>query len=291
MCIPMRFWGTSAGGTIPAPFCKCPVCENARIKGGKEVRLRSAFRIDSKIMIDIGEDYAVQAMRLGEDLSEVEHFLITHTHKDHFNTTMFWLRSVASAMPPQNTINVYLTDEAFFYVEKFMGDTPTYKKENEIYYENQSVRFKKLTFYEKYQINDIQVIPLKGAHGTVNEKNSANFLIKLKDGKTMYYALDSGYYLEETFDYLKGTHLDILVGECTFPAVDSKDACPVHMDITSCVKTLDRLCLNKTIDEKTEVYLSHIEAKGMNHEQLQEYFERLGKDYSVKIAYDGLSIK
>jgi len=63
MYMPMRFWGTSAGGSIPAAFCKCSVCENARIKGGKEVRLRSAFRIDKKIMIDIGQDFVAQAIR------------------------------------------------------------------------------------------------------------------------------------------------------------------------------------------------------------------------------------
>ena len=48
MYLPMRFWGTSAGGAIPSPFCRCEVCENARKVGGKEIRLRSAFRIDKK---------------------------------------------------------------------------------------------------------------------------------------------------------------------------------------------------------------------------------------------------
>ena len=287
---PMRFWGTSAGGSIPVPFCKCPVCENARIKGGKEIRLRSAFRIDKKIMIDIGQDFVAQAIRLEDDLSDVEHFLITHTHGDHFNPAMFWLRSVSAAQPPQNIINVYLTDDAFDCVEKFMVDEPTYHTNSEKYYENRKVVFKKLEFYNTYKINNIEVTPLKGAHHTSNEKNSANFLIKLADGKMMYYALDSGYYLGETFDYLKSIKLDILVGECTFPEVDSSDACPVHMDVTSCIKTLDMLYLNNTIDWKTQIYLSHIEAKGMNHEQLENFFDNLDRNYCVKIAYDGLSI-
>ena len=39
----------------------------------------------------------------------------------------------------------------------------------------------------------------------------------------MYYALDSGYYLEETFDILKNYKLDILIGECTFPRENPKD--------------------------------------------------------------------
>ena len=241
-------------------------------------------------MLDIGEDFSAQAIRLGEDLSEVEHFLITHTHGDHFNTTMFWLRTV-TAEPQENNIYVYLTEDAFDYVEKFMQGVPSYISENEKYYESYKVIFKKLEFYRTYKINDIEVTPLKGAHGTENEKNAANFLITLKDGQVMYYALDSGYYLDETFERLKNVHLDILVGECTFPEVNSRYACPVHMDITSCVATLDKLYDNGTIDENTRVYLSHIEAKGLNHEELEKYFGKLDRNYSVSIAYDGLSIE
>lgn len=62
------------------------------------------------------------------------------------------------------------------------------------------------------------------------------------------------------------------------------------MDLTSCVDTLDRLYALGTVDEKTEIYLSHIEAKGLCHSELEEYFSKLERNYSVKIAYDGLSI-
>ena len=41
----MLFLGTGAAEGIPTPFCRCRVCENARKKGGKEVRMRSGFRV------------------------------------------------------------------------------------------------------------------------------------------------------------------------------------------------------------------------------------------------------
>ena len=68
------------------------------------------------------------------------------------------------------------------------------------------------------------------------------------------------------------------------------DACPVHMNITTAIATFDRLWENKTIDENTDIYLSHIEAKGMTHKELQTYFSKLDRPYHVKIAYDGLSV-
>ena len=95
--------------------------------------------------------------------------------------------------------------------------------------------------------------------------------------------------------HLKEFKLDILVGECTFPEKHPKSEngeywCDVHMDLTSCEDTLDKLYENGTIDDNTKVYLSHIEAKGLNHKELEEYFSSLNKKYSINIAYDGLSI-
>ncbi len=287
---PMRFWGTSAGGSIPAPFCKCDVCENARKVGGKEVRLRSAFRIDEKIMLDIGEDYVAQAIRLEDDLASVEHFLFTHTHGDHFNNTMFWLRYVASAMPPKKPINVYFADKAYDILKR----PPLVEFKDAEYMSEKNVKFIKLEFNKWYKIENIEIMPLRGHHHTRVEDNSANYLIKLKNGKLMYYALDSGYYLDETFEILKNYKLDILVGECTFPEELSEHGkepwCDVHMDLISCTDTLDKLYENGTIDENTDVYLSHIEAKGLNHNGLEKYFSSLGRKYKTKIAYDGLSI-
>ncbi|MBC8597138.1 MBL fold metallo-hydrolase [Qingrenia yutianensis] len=295
MYLPMRFWGTSAGGTIPAPFCRCRVCENARKVGGKEIRLRSAFRIDKKIMIDIGEDFAAQAARLNDDLYDTEHFLFTHPHEDHFNYMMFWLRYVASDRPPEKPISVYFVGNSFDIVDKLLYSTPLIINKDAEYMSEKNVKFIKLDFLKWYKINDIEVMALKAHHSTAVCENGANYLIKLKNGKIMYYALDSGYYLDETFEVLKNFKLDILVGECTFPEEHIKDEngryfCPVHMDLTSCVDTLDKLYTIGTVDEKTQIYLSHIEAKGLCHSELEEYFSKLERNYSVKIAYDGLSI-
>ena len=295
MYLPMRFWGTGAGGAIPTPFCKCEVCENARKVGGKEIRLRSAFRIDKKIMIDIGGDCVAQAIRLNDDLYDVEHFLFTHPHEDHFNYLMFWLRYNAACKHSEKPMNVYFVGDSYNIVDKFLYSTPLIVDKDAGYMSDKNVKFVKLDFGKRYKINDIEVMPLKAKHGTTVTENGANYLVKLKNGKMMYYALDSGYYLEETFDILKDYKLDILIGECTFPVerpkrADGEYECPVHMDLTSCVDTLDRLFASGTIDENTEIYLSHIEGRVHNHAQLEEYFSKLDRKYSVTVAYDGLSV-
>lgn len=287
---PMRFWGTSAGATLPSPFCRCRSCENARKVGGKEVRLRSAFRIDRKTMIDIGQDYAAQAARLADEWFDVENFIITHTHSDHFNPLLLWVRWDAALVGPKKPITIYLTEDAYRTLDEFLYTTPALIDKNAEYMSEKSVIFKKLAFYETANIGGHRVTPLRGVHNTVFEKNSANYVIDLADGRRMYYALDSGYYSDETFEYLKGKHLDILIGECTFPGEYGMNYCPVHMNVTTTIATFDRLWENKTIDENTDIYLTHIGDNGMTHKELQAYFAELDRPYHVKIAYDGLSV-
>lgn len=278
---PMRFWGTGAAGAIPTPFCKCEVCENARRVGGKEVRFRSAFRLNEKVMIDIGADYLAQAVRLGEDLAEVEHYLFTHLHWDHFQRNMFGIRDTSAVKPPKPMI-IYFVDEAYAMAEELLAEAPRGVRE-------EYVIFKKLEFGKTYQIDVFEVTPLRGRHSTPAD---ANFLVKLPDGRYMYYALDTGYYYEETVEFLENYKLDILINECTFPMLRPHryDHSMGHMDIQGCIDTFDMLLEKGIITKDTEIYLSHIAGKGLNHQQLEDYFAKLERDYKVQIAYDGLSI-
>ena len=69
-----QFLGTSAAEGVPAPFCSCKACEDAR-RHPENQRMRTSFRIDEKMLIDLGADANVQAMRYG-DFTKLEHGLI-----------------------------------------------------------------------------------------------------------------------------------------------------------------------------------------------------------------------
>ena len=52
----IKFLGTAAAEGIPALFCDCRVCQNARRVGGKEIKTRSQAIVDDKILIDFPAD-------------------------------------------------------------------------------------------------------------------------------------------------------------------------------------------------------------------------------------------
>lgn len=284
----MRFLGTGAGEGIPNPFCRCKFCENARKYGGKEIRTRSSFRVDEKFIIDIGADFFSQAARLGERFDTVEHVLYTHTHTDHFNFNMIWERSVRTSgkLPP---LNIYFTEEAMDVIDEFFMHSRV-TEGREAYTRSEDINFVKLKFGKTTEIGGYYVTPMRGEHSTSFENNAANYLIE-KNGESLYYALDSGYFLDETFERLERRKLDIFIGECTFPVIgrDFKPGLSGHMDINMCLKNLERLYALDAVTQATRVYLTHIGPLA-THEQLCSYFEKIDLPYKITIAYDGMTI-
>lgn len=276
----MRFWGTSAGEGIPTPFCKCRVCEYARRHGGKDLRTRSGFRINEKIMIDAGQDFVSQSIKYREDTYDLEHILYSHTHPDHYNDQLMWLRFVARDTNFSKKLNIYCTEDTAKVIEN------TYK--NKLNLIEDKLVIHKLEFYKTYEIEDFKITPLKGHHHTEFEEFSANYIIEFPSGKKMYYALDSGIYLEETFEYLKNIKLDLLIGECTATAENTGST--VHMDLTEAKNTMDKLWEQGTIDKNTVLYFTHICGFALTHNELEEYWNKKTDKYKINIAYDGLSI-
>ena len=286
----LRFWGTSAGEGTPSPFCECPICSNARKVGGHELRLRSSFRIDEKTMIDIGADFTAAAQKLGESLYGLEHLLCTHTHEDHFNYMLFWTRFVARKKLGR-PLNVYFVEDAYSIMNEFIM-TSKVTTGREDYMKPSEVNVVRLEFGKEYQIGGHRVIPLRGNHSTAFEKNSANYLVTLPDGRTLYYALDSGYYLEETFEALKGRRIDILINECTMPILtDDGRNSNGHMNLHTALRTFERLYSQGTLTDQSQVWLTHIAPIGSTHAELCDYVSKLTLPYRIGVAYDGLSIE
>ena len=76
----LKIAGSGGMFQIPNPFCKCPICEEARIKRGRYERLGPSLYIeDIHMLIDTPEDIAVACDRQG--ISKIEYpMLADPTH-------------------------------------------------------------------------------------------------------------------------------------------------------------------------------------------------------------------
>lgn len=78
----LKILGSGGMFPIPNPFCKCPICEEARRKRGRYQRLGPSLYIeDIQMLIDTPEDIAIACDRQG--ISEIRYLSISHKDPDH----------------------------------------------------------------------------------------------------------------------------------------------------------------------------------------------------------------
>lgn len=232
----------------------------------------------------------MQAIAYG-DFRNLEHVLITHSHEDHFAYMMMGVRKMATHRK-ETPLIYYLTDKAYDIIDFYRNNTPILKGSVKELEENNIIQFKKLEFYQEYQVGNVKVIPFKGNHFGNMDENAANYLITMDDGKILFYGLDTGYYLEETFEKLKNYKFDYFISECTFGnAPDRPEKPHGHLDIPSCMLVFKRLLEQGTINENTKIYLTHINhCHTATHQDMVDYFTKTDFPCEIQVAYDGMEI-
>lgn len=77
----ITFLGTGTSTGVPAVGCRCDVC---RSEDPRDKRLRASILVelgDRKVVVDTGQDFRQQALRVG--LDRLDGVLVTHAHADH----------------------------------------------------------------------------------------------------------------------------------------------------------------------------------------------------------------
>lgn len=286
-----QFWGTSAAESVPAPFCRCPNCENARRVGGKEIRLTSCFRLTDSIMLDLGADAVVQSMKYGE-ISMVNHVVITHTHVDHLNSHMMMQSMWAQEKPEyrhRGTLHYYLTDQAFAIIEEWRNTPWVLKGRLREFEEKGYVAFHKWEYGQRYEIEGIGFTPLRGNHrGSIGE-HTAMPLIELPDGRTLFYGLDSATYFPETLEALKGRHVDLYISENAVGCLKNAEPHPSHMRLCDVYELAKTLVSQGTLDQSSTLYLTHINHRS-GHAENEAAVQEMQFPVKTVVAYDGLKI-
>jgi len=263
--------GTAAAEGWPAPFCVCESCEEARRRGGSNLRSRSGALIDDDFKIDFCPDTLVQMQRTGRHLHNVKTLVFTHQHSDHLSPSeLSWCVAPYSATPPEK-IDVYAPAPVIEIIQQKCSE-----KVLSVLNLNLLIPHEPLT---TKQGDRILALPADHVAG-------ATVLLITRGDKTIFYGHDSGLYPEETLNGLeKNGAIDLILMDCTSGGLETINR--GHMSVFGVEQMRDELKKRGVITEKTRVIATHFSHNGKwLHEDLLAHFTPRGID----VAFDGMTL-
>ena len=268
----IKYLGTAAAEAMPATFCNCKYCVEARRLGGKNIRTRSQSIVDGKLLIDLPADTYYHFLQNGIEGDKIEDLLITHSHGDHFYPTELYLR-----VPPfahgmrAKELRLHANDKVCKTLED--GGAP------------KNVRLCPMSPFETREIGDYSVTALPARHAF---GEGALFYI-IKGEKTLLYAHDTGYFYDEVFDFIaqKGFKFDLASFDCTNVDITISDE-GSHMGIENIERVIARLEAIGAIDGGTVKVINHF---SHNANPLYHVLEERVADKGWLVSYDGMSVE
>lgn len=269
----LHFLGTAAAEGFPNPFCSCEACQDARRLGGRNIRSRTSAIIDDELKIDYPADSFYHAIRDNIDLAKIKDLLFTHTHSDHYIPQELEKRIEGFAHGIEHPLNIYGNDSI---VQGLLKNFPNA-------HEGDRLRFHRLLPFQKTKIETAEVTPLLAEHDPM--ETCYLYYIE-KDGKKILYGHDTGWFLEETWDWLKHHKIDLAILDCTGGYNNDKRA-RRHMCIETVVE-VQRVFRGEAILERDgQIVATHFtHNSGLLHDDFVKAFE----PYGIQVAYDGMVI-
>lgn len=265
----LRFLGTGAADGIPSLYSGSRVSEYARKHGGKDVRTRCGAVIDGVLKIDFPPDTLTQVTRDRLDPRDWTAIVFTHSHDDHF-------------APAELQYGVYPFNEMDHLAYTIYGNAEIERRIREMY-PAWPIEIVETHSFQTFEHDGYRITPIHANHKL--DEDAHNLLIE-RDGATILYGTDTGVWFEDTWQFLKGVRLDLLVIECTEGLFGTDyDG---HLSASECIEVVDRLREMGTVAEGTPIYTTHHSHNGgVTHAELEEALAPHG----IVPAYDGLEIE
>jgi phosphoribosyl 1,2-cyclic phosphate phosphodiesterase len=266
--------GTAAAEGWPALFCACEACAVARAEGGRNVRTRSAYMLGDEVRIDFGPDSHLHMQQYGLAFERLTHLLVTHSHWDHWvPEELAYRRRGFSRVREGNVLNLYGNARVRVRAEAALADG----------WETYALAFHDLRLWEAIALpNGASATPILAAHG--GEEECVNYLIEA-GGRRLLQGHDTGWWPEETWAFLAGRSIDLLLLDCTHGPGEGGRS---HLGTETVFRARDELAKSGGLASGARVIATHFSHNGgWLHEQLVDYFAPHG----IEVAYDGMEIE
>lgn len=266
----IHFLGTAASEGFPNVFCRCDACLTARKLGGKNIRTRASVIVDDSWKFDYSADSQMQALRDQIDMGRIEHLLVTHTHYDHFYPNDLISRIEGFAHGIQHPLRIYGNDLVMYHARKALGK-----------FEGSRFSFQRMMPFQPVAIGSALVTPLLADHDPM--ETCLIYCVE-KDGKTLLYGNDTGWFPDVTWAWLKGRKIDLAILDCTHGNTGDKKQ-RGHMSVETILEVQNVFKKEQILTEEGRIYVTHFtHNSGLQHDDWMRIFE----PYGIGVAYDGL---
>ena len=277
----LKYFGTAAAEGVPGMFCTCACCVKSKALGGRNLRTRSQALVDGKLLVDFPPDTYLHVLRDGLDLPSIDALLLTHSHQDHLYASDFENRKPGFAhegewnRPLSQPLRVYATAKAMELVRAADHDRLE---------ERGVIKLNEIKAFEPFQVDDFTVTALTADHSPLS--GPVIYIIQ-RGGKTMLYGNDTGYFPEETWDYLANQkpRFGYVSLDCTGMVL--KDYRRGHMCLSVNAEVKERMVSLGCADGNTIFCAHHFSHNGgLTHDELVIEAAK----YGFIVSYDGMEI-
>ena len=257
----LTFLGTGAAICIRTP--------NSEIKEG-QLRCSSVL-MDENILVDVpfqAFDYAVE---LGIDVSKVTDVFLTHSHDDHFQKGTL----AAFAKKAKAKLNFWCHKGAIENLELSAEDAA-------------AVNIYPIEIMDKWETGGVKVTALPANHITRGSEQPLHYVFE-KDGKSVFYGCDGGWFMARTWEYMRKLKLDAVVLDATVGDDAGNFRIGTHNSIPMLKIINAALLHNGIMDENGKRIASHIAPSvyKMTRAEIESALSVLG----MIAAYDGFEIE
>lgn len=280
VCMKVRFLGTAAAEGLPAVFCNCDHCNNARRSGGKDIHTRNQLIVDDDLLIDFPPDAYAHMLTYGLDFSRVKDVLISHAHMDHCYVEDFCMRGTPYAVNPiVDVINLWCNPTV---AQRFEERTAGEFKPNG----RETVNVNVVHPYTEINLNRGKAIALPAIHTAFEE--CLVYLIE-RDGKSALILNDTGILPKEFYERAHGfigRACDMVSFDCTYG--DDKHGAGRHMGFGDIKEQIELAKSVGIIGGGTRLFATHFSHNAyQGMEKMQEVASTLG----MTATYDGLEVE
>ncbi|MBS1706599.1 MAG: hypothetical protein JST40_12055 [Armatimonadetes bacterium] len=260
--------GTGGADGVPSLFGETRVDVLARELGGKDRRTRTSALVDGHLKLDFGPDTWFQVTDQGLNPRDWSAVIFTHSHDDHLARN-----ELQYALYP-------FTKEEYLPFTIFCNQAVADKIWER--YPEWPIELVLTKSFCPFEHMGYTITPVKANHKL--DEDSQNLLIQ-SEGKTFFYATDTGIPLDETWEFLVGQRIDAMVIECTEGRVPT--AYYGHLDVNECIATVNRLRSIGILAPTAPVVTTHHSAAGdMTHAELEAALN----PHRIQVGYDGKTL-